>query len=316
MTLRSLNTQHERNTQNCCHSTTIFGLISQTFTFAVTVPFYLSLHLLTSPTSLATLQPPTNDIDPSAAFLVNPARLLAWPIAFTLSYLLPTFLVTLPCPSYTSFSTRQTIMAFWDLYPIPFKLLQIVLVRVFTSILPPPINPKSKPQSLPHRKALTLHLLGAIYAFSALVSGLSHIITLTLSLSPLLFPALFTPAARDSLSFGNIFVPVSPWYNEKVEHLGGGLWRFLVWNLAVSEVAPLVWAGVAYWNARLRFAGGEGGKGGEDRVRGNGWGVWGAVVGKIAALTLIGGPGVAIAWLAWEREKIVLGPLRVSKRIE
>ncbi|KAL8793885.1 MAG: hypothetical protein Q9195_003504 [Heterodermia aff. obscurata] len=252
--------------------TTIFGLIAQALTFGVTVPIYLSLHLLTSPTTLSS--------DPSA-FLIDPAPLLAWPLAFTLSYLLPTLLVTLPSLSY---SIRQTFMAFWDLYPLGFKLLQLLLI---------PLLPSSNPKS----KATTLRLTSYLYAYAALLSAIPHLITLTLSITPVVFPELFTPAARSSLSFANIFVPVKPWHSNPVEHLGGGLWRFLVWNLLISGGAPMVWAG---W--RLVGEGGGTGKG--------------EVVGKMAALAIVGGPGAATAWAAWEREKIVLGAARIPEKSE
>ncbi|KAL8711250.1 MAG: hypothetical protein Q9220_004395 [cf. Caloplaca sp. 1 TL-2023] len=268
--------------------TTIIGTLSQTITYGTIVPFFLFLHVLTSPTNLGPTTSPSED--PAVAFLIEPTELAAWPIAFTLSYLIPTILVSLPSPKYTTFTTHQNIMALWEFYPIPFKIFQMLLARYFATL---PYFKKQQQSSLSQRKATTLNLLRYTYIFAALVSSVSHIISLTLSLSSSLFPTLFTPTARSGLNFSSIFIPVSPLYNASVNNLGDGLWHFLVWNMTASNIAPLLWALLQYRNACEKCG----------RV----WEGWGSVLGKVGGVAGLLGPAAGTAWVMWLRDSVVLG---------
>ncbi|KAL8780368.1 MAG: hypothetical protein Q9213_006512, partial [Squamulea squamosa] len=232
--------------------TTIIGTLSQVVTYCTIMPLYLFLHVLKSPTNLlGSSSTATND--PSKDFLIDPAELAAWAPAFTLSYLLPTFLVMLPSPKYTSWTVHQYIMAVWEFYPVPFKVLQVVLARyVFTKVLasssPSSVVPAAtvpaaaskkdakSSQSQPPlaaQKATNLHLLRRTYLFAASVAIITHIITLTLALSTYFFPSLFSPAALSNISLlpSDVFLPVSPLQNTPVKNLGEGLYHFLVWNM-------------------------------------------------------------------------------------
>lgn len=270
-------------------SITIIGTLSQTITYGTILPLYLFLHVLTSPTNLGPLQPSSSSEDPANAFLIDPAELAAWPIAFTLSYLLPTLLVALPSPTYTSFATHQNIMAVWELYPIPFKIFQVLLARYFASLL----ARDPAPQSASQRKASVLKGLRYTYAFSAAVGAVSHIITLTLSYSSVFFPTLYNAASRSGLGPSSVFLGVSPFYSTPVKNLGEGLWHFLIWNMNVSNVAPLLWALLQCRNAH------------EGRKE---WEGWISVLMKIGAVSMVAGPAAGTAALMWVRDELVLNP--------
>ncbi|MCJ1229077.1 hypothetical protein MMC12_005742 [Toensbergia leucococca] len=267
--------------------TTIVGLLSQTITFCTILPLYFFLHLLTSPTNLS----PSRTSPNSAAtdLLVDPIEVAAWPIAFTLSYLIPTALVALPTPFYTSYPTCQIIMAFWELYPIPFKIFQVLLIRYFLTLRPASPSPTQSPSQ---RCAQALTGLRTVYLFSATFGAITHIITLTLSLSTIFFPTLFTPIARANLSPTAIFVGVSPLSTIHVNDMGQGLKNLLIWNMNISAVSPLLWAALQYRNAH------------EGRAKWEGWTV---PLLKVAGLTAVGGSASGVAALMWARDEMVLG---------
>ncbi|KAL8861302.1 MAG: hypothetical protein Q9178_002174 [Gyalolechia marmorata] len=215
--------------------------------------------------------------------------------AFTLSYLIPTVLAALPSPQYTSWSLHQNIMAFWELYPVPFKILQIVFARyIFDSLASTPTT-TSKASSLSEQKSMNLRYLRRTYIFAFAVSAFTHLTTLTLALSPVLFPSLFLSTSRTSLSPSNIFIPTSPFYNTPVKNLGEGLWYFLVWNMTISNIAPLVWGMLMARNAEGRVKGKDSGEG------------WGSMMGKVVGITLLAGPGAGTVWCASHRDELILG---------
>ncbi|KAL8717473.1 MAG: hypothetical protein Q9225_005280 [Loekoesia sp. 1 TL-2023] len=303
-------------------TTTIIGTLSQTITYCTIVPFYLFLHVLTSPTNLGPSSAPSNG-DPAQDFLIDPAELAAWAPAFALSYLLPTFLVMLPSPKYTSWTIHQYIMAWWELYPIPFKILQLLLsryifARIYASSSPPPLASTSLDQkkkasasrSQPtaqkdNRKSQNLHLLRYTYLTAFAVAVLTHTITLTLSLSAYFFPSLFSsaPSASSPPPFSlhpkNIFIPVSPLYHTPINNLGEGLYHFLVWNMQVSNIAPLVWGLLQLRNAVER-------KGKEA------WEGWAWAGAKVLGCSVVGGPSAGAVWCVWKRDELVLGGTEVG----
>ncbi|KAL8661200.1 MAG: hypothetical protein Q9202_005802 [Teloschistes flavicans] len=273
-------------------STTIVGSLSQALTYSNIVPLYLGLHVLTSPTALAT--PTTN---PAADFLIDPPSLAAWAPAYSLAYLLPTFLVILPSPKYTSWNTRQNIMAAWELYPIPFKIFQILLARYVFQKATATSSSSSK-SSTATLKTTNLALLKNFYIFAAALSAITHVTTLTLTYSPTLFPSLFSSFALTSIHPASVFIPASPLSSARVSSLGEGLARLLVWNATISSLAPLAWGLLMVRNA-LVFAG----RGGE----------WVAFAGKVGGVSAVAGPGAGVAWCLWERDRIVLGDEGVKR---
>ncbi|KAI4193941.1 MAG: hypothetical protein LQ350_008062 [Teloschistes chrysophthalmus] len=307
-------------------STVIAGTLAQSLTYSTIMPVYLGLHVLTSPTALSSPSPLAQD------FFIDPPALAAWAPAYALAYMLPTFLVALPAPKYFSWTTRQNIMAWWELYPIPFKIFQILLARYMfdkttgafifpTSSSAPPSSSSSavskssssSTTTTASRKKTTLHLLQNFYLFAIAFSTVTHLITLTLTISPLLFPSLFsstvvsalhsTPSAT-SLRPTSVLIPSSPFSSVKVTTAGEGLWRLLVWNASISSIAPLIWGLLMVRNAFVVKAAGERSTGG---AGGEGDGAWIWFVVKVIGISAVAGPGSGVAWCLWERDTVVLG---------
>lgn len=188
-------------------------------------------------------------------------------------------------------------MAVWELYPIPFKLFQILLVRYFSTL---PIPQKAAVQSsASNRRALSLQSLRYLYAFAALVGGVTHIVSLTLSLSSQFFPSLFNSATTVAqLTPKVIFFVNSPFNVPVIKDAGEGLLHFLQWNMNMSNVAPVLWALILYRNG---FAHG-----------GQQWEGWSVSLAKTVGVYVLGGSGVTTAWLMWRRDELVLGSSAAS----
>ena len=273
-------------------STTIVGLGSQIITYGAILPLYLFVHLLISPTVLDPGRQSRND--PATDLLVDPFKVAAWPIAMTLAYQVPTFLVALHSPTYISFHTRQLIIAFWELYPIPLMIFQLILSRWFSSTLPPDKGYKSSAQ----RNAHALGGLRYVYISSIALGVVTHIVTLTLSLTSIFFPTIFNPELPNGVNPHAIligptaFVGASPFTTKPVEDMGKGLWSLLIGNMNISGLATLLWATIQYRNAH------------EGRLQWEGWSI---PLLKLSALTLVGGWSSAAGALIWARDEMVLG---------
>ena len=194
-------------------------------------------------------------------------------------------------------------MAIWTFYPIPFKILQLLLGRyLFAPILTPTVPSSGSSKSSAQQRATTLALLKKTYAFIVLFAGVSHITTCALSISTVFFPSIFTAATVTNFSPSKVFLPVSPFYSTKVKDIGEGLWVFAGWNNAVSTAAPLFWGLVQLRNAAS--------------AKKKGWEGWPIVLAKTGAISAIGGPGVAFAWCLWKRDELVLGTADRNEKIE
>lgn len=181
-------------------------------------------------------------------------------------------------------------MAFWEFYPIPFKLFQILLIRYFSTRS---IPQKAVRSSASNRRAFSLQSLRYLYAFAALVGGVTHIVTLALSLSSRFFPSLFSSATVAQLTPKVIFFLTNSPFNVKViKDPGEGLLHIMQWNMNLSNVVPVLWALILYRNGS---------------EHGGQWEGWSVCLAKTVGVYVLGGGGVAMAWLMWRRDELVLG---------
>ena len=72
---------------------------------------------------------------PASIIALDPLEAMVSPIAFTLSYLVPTLLFSVLTSKYTTFKSSSIIMAFWERYPIPFKISQYFITAYFPDSL-------------------------------------------------------------------------------------------------------------------------------------------------------------------------------------
>ncbi|KAI9800936.1 MAG: hypothetical protein M1833_003073 [Piccolia ochrophora] len=266
--------------------TPLFGILAQAFAYANTHPWYLLLHLFTSPT---TLSPGFKSPQPASHnLLVSPSSLAALPLSFTISYLIPAIFIALPSPSVTSFSTHQAVIATWQVFPLVILVTQFLL----STLLAPLLRPDTKYSSSAARNFRCLSGLRYVYAFAVVCSAVPHIAALTLSLSTILFPSIFRRDIVAALHPARVFYPTSPFSTVPVPDVGEGFLHFLHWDEYIGGLAVLLWAAVLYRNAHAGRAA---------------WGGWLPLLVKTAGLLAVVGPSSTTVALIWARDEMVLG---------
>jgi hypothetical protein len=266
-------------------SLVIFGLILQNITFAVTIPIYLFIHLLTSP--VASSFPGKYA---SSVLRVSPVDLAILPFSITLGYIAPSILMALPAPLVVSPNLHQQLIALWQPFPLWTTLIQWFLEFVYLLFSGESSKPAaSKADSL---GASYLKAAKYPYLFVVVFCAITHLPVLAISaLSPSFFenaPAEIIRLSQSDL-YG-VYVPRAPIYGLKLGSLAEGIQHFLVWDLYIGLTSVLLWSILLYRNATSTTAS---------------WLSLPALVIKTLILTLVSGPMGAAAILLWERDAIV-----------
>ncbi len=278
------------------YSVGIWGLIMQNIAFAVTIPWYLTLHLLTSPTTLESTSKSPN-ASAATSLLAHPAELRILPFSILLGLIVPSILMCLPAPNVVTFPQQQMLILIWQAFPLWVSLWQFIL-----SIMSSAIGfETSSHRSAADRKAGVLRTLRPTYLFAFTFSSASHVATLTLSITSLLCPAVFASGYPSLFHPIQIFVPLSPFSTAKVSSIGEGSLSFLQYDLIIGSAASILWALVLNRNAHKETIGLEG---------------WASLLAKTLGLTVFAGPGSAMVWLMWARDEHVLGDVeeKMSKK--
>jgi hypothetical protein len=186
---------------------------------AITVPAYLLIHVLTSPT----FSSPT----PSNLLVSN---VDAIPFGLLFGLLAPTVYMVLPLPSILSIGQKIWSIVIWQASPI---------YAICVSWLLSAVSPhKSKTTSIPRQ---LMHLRAA-YKFALVISVPVHIAAWTLSLTSLYAPSLFTSQVVIALHPLYAFIPKSPLSGSKASDVAQGSHWFLQWDFWVTSAAFLVFA--------------------------------------------------------------------------
>jgi hypothetical protein len=263
----------------------------QNVTFAVTVPLYLALHLLTSPASLALTPRDAAASSPATNLLLSSLEVWVLPISVSLGCVL---LEVLAGRTFLAPETRQTFLALWQVFPLCTYLIQRMLTATLAALFPRSYN-GAVYHSTAERDAGLLRALRSTYAFAFCGAAVSHIAAWTLSLESVLLPDLFHPdiTSASLLHPRRVFAPPSPVDLTPPRDLAEGFHRLLLFDEYIGSFAFVVWALVinrfAYttslraWAAHLRL------------------------LVTVAVLTLFSGPAGAAVWLVWQRDELVLG---------
>ncbi|PGG95778.1 hypothetical protein AJ79_09878 [Helicocarpus griseus UAMH5409] len=258
----------------------IFGILTQLFTFGVMAPIYAAIHLATSRTLSA---PSRATITPSPSSLTG-VKLI--PLALLAGYLLPTLSLILPATTSGPLRSTQERIAFWQPWPLFLWILHATstqLANLFCS--------SSNPSNKATATKQTLSTLRPIYALSFALIAIPHIVSYTLSITPLLAPALFDSSAAASLHPATVFLNTLPWSGARTESLGQGALWFLQWDHLLGSGALLMWAVVLHVATH--------------RSRGVKVGCLAFGV-KVLALCAVSGVAGAAVELMWERDEVVL----------
>lgn len=266
-------------------SLVIFGLILQNITFAVTVPIYLFIHLLTSPAASS-----FPGKYASSVFRVSPVDLAILPFSIILGYIVPSILMALPAPLVVSPNLHQQFIALWQPFPLWTALIQWLAKFVYTLFS----SENSKPRSSKTESLGASYLKAAKfpYVFVVAFCAITHLPVLALSaLSPSFFenaPAEIVRLSQSDL-YG-VYVPHAPIYGLKLGSLAEGVQNFLVWDLYIGLTSVLLWTVLLYRNATSTTTS---------------WLSLPTLIIKTLIWTLVSGPMGAAAILLWERDAIV-----------
>jgi hypothetical protein len=269
-----------------------YGLFVQNYSFAISTPLYLFIHLLTSPASK-----PFTSADTSNALFVSTYDLAIIPISVTLGYIIPSLLTIFPAYSPIASPTHQYLVAFWQAFPLWTMLVQWTLKLLCILILGQ--DTATKTEKSPQTTASTTYLnyAGRVYTFVLVFCMATHLPAVLLSLLPLDIIPKSMPALAylARTSFTSAFIPPLP-LGQPVKDLAEGAHVFLLWDMYIGSAAGLLWAIVLYQNAPRR----------KQTVTSNM-----SLIVKMIIWTVLGGPVAAWTILMWERDEIVKQKIKV-----
>jgi hypothetical protein len=252
----------------------------QNFTLACFGPIFFALHLSTSPTARSKNM---NKEQRASTLAIASRHLRVLPFSVVLGYIIPSIVLGLPSPGVASYAGQQATIAVWTPFPAWVGLGQSVLTwadhRLFTS-------PPSTPTSASNVQSNHLKAIRPVYMFALIGSSLIHISTIAISLSTVLFPALFEAKYLSEFAPANLLFP----RNGYVDAIGAGVLNFMQWDQWIGYTAVLIWA-----LALLK---------GDEQVALKTLLLWGA---ETVVASILAGPGGAAVWMTWKRDEMALG---------
>lgn len=264
------------------YRTGTFGFVFQNITFTVTVPIYLIIHLLTSPTSMPN---PTAD-----SLAIDTQDLSVLPLSVVGAFVVPSVLMALPSPARLAPAAHYNWLAIWQVFPVAQTLYHSICRRV--------VSPSGSQQ-----KAAPRGQTDNLYRTVAALSFVPHTVLLALAATPAhavpeAVLAILPGITRDTfaqVTLARAFVPTMPWASSVVPTgVGAGVVAvegltelvklFLQWDVYVGGLAVLVWAVFVYSVATPQR------------------GFLGSVLPRVLVWTAFGGPVGAATMLLWERD--------------
>lgn len=203
----------------------------QNFAYAVVIPLYLVVQLLTVGEANAS----NSAVDLAHLVTIIPALLLG--------YAFPTILMALPAPSIVSFDQKQWFVAFWQFFPVWVGLLQwgmSLIVRRTGYAGTEGVQDRGT-QMRRLRWVYTLLLSGAaLFRWS----------TLQFVATAHAFPGLFAEQLDGLWNFGSVFFPKALSPETKMDSVGEGAHLLLQYDSMIGNLAMVLWALVSYVRAR------------------------------------------------------------------
>ncbi|KAI0907949.1 hypothetical protein F4823DRAFT_521704 [Ustulina deusta] len=283
------------------------GLVFQNVTWTATIPLYLALHLLTSPTAKL-----KNGDGPAArrSLFVYLWDLALLPMAVTLSFIVPAIFMSMPRLFGQAAATHYKWIALWQPFPAftvaGLGFLHYGCYYALGSLSP--VDEENEPTTNSHGYMVAVR---GVYEFALALCGTTHAPIVLLTLMPEAgreflshtFP-YYAPVFR-SLSFAKTFVPY-PWYAAPSIHAAtyksGDLailaQHFLHYDFYVGTAPVLLWA--MYLHQRTVKN--------PSLVK---------MLRTVGFWFLIGGPAAAVVVLNWDRDAVTEeGEEELKKKIE
>lgn len=203
------------------HSISLYAFLFQTAGFAMLLPLYLALYVLTSPTFTT----------PTSSNLVV-SNVDAIPFGILFGYLPFSTLMALPYSAVLSLKQKIWAIILWQ----PTPHYAIYIAKILSSLSPHKTKTSSIPRQIMH--------LRAAYKFALLFAVPAHLYVWTLSFTSTFWPSLFASDARTSLHPLNALIPINPlkaWNAEAKSISQGSLW-LLQWNYWIGGLSYMIFA--------------------------------------------------------------------------
>ncbi|KAI0435092.1 hypothetical protein F5Y09DRAFT_327780 [Xylaria sp. FL1042] len=283
------------------------GLLFQNLTWTFTIPLYLALHLLTSPTAKL-----KNGDGPGArrALFVYLWDLALLPMAVTLTFIVPAIFMSMPRLFHQEAATHYKWIAAWQPFPaltvLGLAFLHYGCYYALGSLSP--VDEANEPTTHGHGYMVAVR---GVYEFALALCGTTHVPIVLLTLMPEAgreflshaFP-YYAPVFR-TLSFAKTFVP-RPWYDapsvDPAGYRSGDLavlaQHFLHYDFYVGTAPVLLWA--MYLHQRTVKN--------PSLLR---------MLRKTGFWFVVGGPAAAAIVLSWDRDAVTEeGEEELKKNIE
>lgn len=231
------------------------------------------------------MSPAVNNPKDYQLIVSTPVKLAVAPISIMVGFGLPSVVMALPAPSVLSFETKQTWTAIQQGWPIWIGLIHFTL-----SSLAMIVDQRASILTEADKRTKTIKYLRRAYAFSIMSSTGSYLAGLSLTSLAYAFPVLFSSTYLPQLQPKQVYWPVLPFGDHKVNTLADGALWFLQWDLIVGVLANVVWGlslRAASKNAKITV---------------------GSLVAdtfKTVLITLILGPTATAAVALWGRDELV-----------
>ena len=253
-------------------------------------PLLFAYHLYASSTVV--------EPEPWNLLVENPLQIVLSPIASSIGFGLPSFIMSFPAPTVLSFETKQLwagIQQGWSLW--------IKLATTAMTFAVSLINPDYVVMTPDEKKARTIKNLRLAYLFALGSATAAHLVPWAFSFLAYVWPVLFAEPFRSQFQPINMMIPVNPFGNLQAQTLAdGGLW-FLQWDAIVGTLST------GLWGVTLRAAAKN------ETATTMQW-ISGMV--KLAVLGVAVGPTGAAVIAVWARDELILrrssAPGAVSKR--
>ncbi|KAJ5938135.1 hypothetical protein N7454_004477 [Penicillium verhagenii] len=246
----------------------IFGLTAQVLTFAFATPLLCALQLGCSVTARR----------PHADNIRVPRVVLAvLPTVFVVGFLVPTNLMVLPAPSVIPVDWKQIAIASWHPWPAYVSILTTAAYYVLGPLFT-------------NNQRASISSLRWVYASAFIHAGLSHLVTLVVSVATVVAPAVFDASYVDALHPSKVYSFPVPWSGLKVDTVADGVHVFLRWDYMIGSAGILLWALKLHTVAHKQILSSVS---------------WTSLLFKIGLLTALTGPAGAAVELMWERDELV-----------
>ncbi|KFG86079.1 hypothetical protein MANI_026090 [Metarhizium anisopliae] len=275
VSLESLRKGNRTSSSSTFFSPTLWGMIGIMVTLAISIPWYLTVHLLIS----STASHPTIE---NLSIPIHELRALIFNVVFGL--VLPCLAVALPESITGLLFTRQSAIALWQLWPFWSTAVHFI-AKQFIPVAERDADPRAQWEKT--RTAFRL-----VYGLTFAVAAITHVSTWAISLTAAYaLPNLLTVETVSALHPTNVFLNTWPWLPIKTDSIGQGTLWLIQWDQVFA-------AGAMYWWSLDLYRAAHATQGKKMD--------WGYLALKSMAFCVVSGFTGAAVELLWEREEMVM----------